>query len=157
MKKLKIFFLGFLLLAIPAGFAGFSTQNAVKTEAQEAEVQHLETAQKYEEYWTANVRPTPESSICDVDKDTYNFLYYEYNVMVRGEKVLLDEWTDLAGEKVKASLDFLTAMYYPKTTPSNTKNALPEDTTLTIIISIAFIGMTAIGLFFVLKNKNLID
>lgn len=105
-------------------------------------------------YWGEYIRKTPEQSICDVKREDYNTMIQLYENLSKDDKEVVDAIPD-GDSSIKDSVEFLRT-YFKEKNKSNTTKEIAQSTMLTIILVIASIGMTSIGVFYYLKDKNII-
>lgn len=109
-------------------------------------------------FWMTNIRSM--SSICDVllpaNVDIYNKLYTLYAQLdLTGDKEKVDNFND--GEStIKKSMEYLDSLANPTPSPSK-PHKMSKDMMLYFVLIVASIGMTSICIFYLLKDKNIID
>lgn len=109
-------------------------------------------------FWMTNIRSM--SSICDVllpaNVDIYNELYTLYAQLdLTGDKEKVDNFND--GEStIKKSMEYLDSLANPTPSPSK-PHKMSKDMMLYFVLIVASIGMTSICIFYLLKDKNIID
>ena len=109
-------------------------------------------------YWCDFIRPTPESDICSISKETYQELRNKYDSLSLEDRYVVNEMKDYAGESIEDTMIYLSK-YFSEQSSANTKTKsnLPQDMTLGIIVSIAIFGMTTICIFYILKKEGIIN
>lgn len=107
-------------------------------------------------YWETDFRTTPT---CDVQYDKFMEMINKYQALSSEDKQIVDNTTDVRdGCKIKKVITTLVNRFY-RITPQNTdkKDTLTKSATIIIIVSVAVFGMSTISVFFILKNKKVID
>ncbi len=108
-------------------------------------------------YWNEVVRPNENTSICDLNYETYVVIKNLYSSLNEEDKAVVDAYKDKNDISIKDSIKFLNSFFNPDTTPSRTTDELKQGTTLRLVIYIAIFGLTSICVFFLLKTKKIID
>ena len=106
-------------------------------------------------YWTNYIRPDIDGTICNVNKDNYLKMKQLYMSLSDGDKESVNAKEDGDGT-IKESIDFLDSHF---ASPSGTKTKekeISQQSMLTLILVIASFGMTSIGVFYFLKDKQVI-
>ena len=107
-------------------------------------------------YWNENIRDKVTKSICNVDKTQYNSIKTLYNDLSTYDRVVINQTKDGTGT-IKDSLTYLDN-HFNGTAPSQmTTKEISQSVMISIILAIASFGMTAIGVFYVLKDKKVIN
>jgi hypothetical protein len=107
-------------------------------------------------YWNTNIRPTTDTSICDMSKESFDIVYKLYSKLSYSDRASVDEYEDIAGEPISDSMKELINLYGKKN-PSRSKDEFTQDNAIGVIIVIALIGMTSICVFYLLKTKEVIS
>lgn len=107
-------------------------------------------------YWIRNIRVEENTSICDMSKEQFNELYSLYKNLKTSDKKIVDQYVDIAGEKIGDSMKELIDMFVKKN-PSRSKDEFSQGNAIGVIIVIALIGMTSICIFYLLKTKDVIS
>lgn len=107
-------------------------------------------------YWNEFVRPSSESSVCDISKSDYLALKQKYDLLGQLDKETVNNYQDLAGDKIKDSMEYMEAYFNPKPEQQKEKK-ISKDVALGIVIGIAVFGMTSIAIFYLLMKKNIIS
>ena len=107
-------------------------------------------------YWNTNIRPTAETDICSITKDTYQELKAMYQALSAYDLANVNNYTDKSGNKINKTMSFLASYFNPAPEQQERGSELSKDTTLGLIVSIAIFGMTTISIFYLLKRKNII-
>ena len=106
-------------------------------------------------FWNKEVRPTSETNICDITKDTYNYIRELYSSLNSEDKEVVDAHKDLAGSTIKDSIKELNR-HFAAPDGANKTEEWNQTGAITLILIIAVIGMTSITIFFLLKTKQII-
>lgn len=107
-------------------------------------------------YWNKFIRPTKESSICDISNETYQELLVKYELLNSYDETIVNDYVDQGGEKISESMDYLEAYFSPGES-TNKKTEISKSVTLSIIVGVAIFGMTSIAIFYLLMKKNIIS
>lgn len=107
-------------------------------------------------YWNKYIRPTKNSSVCDISKERYSELKFKYNSLGSLDRNNVNEYIDIAGESIEDSLHYLENYFNPKEEQPK-ENKISKDVAMTIVIGIAIFGMTSIAVFYLLMKKNIIS
>ncbi|MCQ2802189.1 MAG: hypothetical protein MJ225_00655 [Bacilli bacterium] len=153
MKKLLLF-----LLMIPAFcLVGSNTPKEAKSlENNLVLLVNSKESDEFLDYWENDFRKTPT---CDVKYEDFMVMITKYQALSSADKEIVDNTTDVRdGCKIKEVITTLVNRFY-RITPQNTdkKDTLTKSTTIIIIVSVAVFGMSTISVFFILKNKKVID
>ena len=106
-------------------------------------------------YWANYIRPDIDGTICNVNKDNYLKMKQLYLNLSSDDKNVIDDKEDGDGT-IKDSIEFLDSHF---ASPSGTKTKekeISQKSMLTLILVIASFGMTSIGVFYFLKDKQVI-
>lgn len=107
-------------------------------------------------YWTTYIRPNISGSICDVTKQDYlkmKQLYAELNVT---DKETINAYDD-GSSNIADSIEFLDDNFNSSPRNNIQEADISQSMMLTLILIIASFGMTSIGIFYFLKDKNVIE
>ncbi len=107
--------------------------------------------------WVNEVRPTTESNLCDVTNEQYQSLKHLYDSLDNNDKEIVNSYVDLAGSKISDSMNQLKKLFSEKTDDTQNRKEPSSKTMITLILVIAAFGMTFIGAFYLLKDKNIIE
>lgn len=107
-------------------------------------------------YWNEHIRPAEDTNICNISKETFNYVYALYKNLSAEDLETVDAYKDVSNAKIGDSMKELIRVF------SGSKNAQKKDEwnqtgAITLIIVIAVIGMTSITVFFLLKTRHIID
>lgn len=105
-------------------------------------------------FWGTYIRPHITDSICEVKRVNYDKMINLYNALSIEDKDTVNNTVD-GSSTIKDSVEFLKTFFKPKQSTNTTKE-ITQSTMITIILVIASIGMTSIGIFYFLKDKNII-
>ena len=114
-------------------------------------------------FWVTYIRPNIEGSICDVTRANYDKMMALYANLSVEDKDIVNAVEDgksaVEGKTntIKDSIKFLKDYFSPLEGSKNTQKEITSTTMITIILIIAAIGMTSIGVFYFLKDKNIIE
>ena len=106
-------------------------------------------------YWFDYVRPTPEANICDISEKSYHELLTLYGNLSDDERQTVNNYED-SGDKIINSLNYLKSVKSPKVEPINTPD-VEKSTMIAFILIIASVGMTFICVFYLLKERKVIN
>ena len=106
-------------------------------------------------YWNTYIRNNVDESICNVTRDQYTKVKNMYSVLSDYDKNVVNEVKDGTGT-IKDSLKYLDGHFSSAPTQKTTKE-ISQTVMITLILVIASFGMTAIGIFYVLKDKKVIN
>ena len=107
-------------------------------------------------FWDTVIRPTAETDICTISKDTFNKAYGLYKALIPTDLEVVNAYEDKGGAKIGDSMKVLISLNTNQ--PSqNQKDEWNQTGAITLIIVISIIGMTSITIFFLFKTKKLID
>ena len=107
-------------------------------------------------YWNTYVRPNEDSNICDINKATYQDVYFLYKNLSQDDLNIVNAMTDKAGAKISDSMKELVKLFSDSSGSQKT-DEWNQTGAITLIIVVAVIGMTSITIFFLLKTKNIIE
>lgn len=153
MKKLLL-----LLLLIPA-FCFSGSNNVNEAKSFENTVILMENSTKVDEFldfWDNEFRKV---DTCDVNYQSFTKMIEKYKALSSEERVIVDNTIDKKdGCPIKQVITTLINKFY-KLNPENVdkKDSLTKSATIIVIVSVAVFGMTTISVFFLLKNKKIIE
>lgn len=107
-------------------------------------------------FWNENIRVEASTDICVIDKTQYAEIISRYNCLSTDDLLVVDNYTDLAGAKIKDSIKQLNSIFASSSNKVE-DNEWNQTGAITLIIVIAIIGMTSICVFFLLKERKVID
>lgn len=99
-------------------------------------------------------------SVCDTTKEEYEELVTYYYDLSKQEKAEVNAINDPYDEDYTIGdvMKEIVRMYYaPQTPNSANKRKLDQKTTIIISVVVSIIGMSAISVLFILRNKNYIE
>ena len=113
----------------------------------------------FENYWKINVRDNDDENLCDkVNKDLYQIILSKYSALSLSNDL---EFIKNRIENHTANTTYGEAMNILSTKYGEDKNPKSKDINkagiLTFILIVASFGMTAIGVFYFLKDKQIIS
>lgn len=119
-------------------------------------VQYLEHScdEGFLNYWTENIRDDIDGSICNVSIDNYRYVKELYSNLNNYDKFIVENTID-GDATIKESLKFLDSQFSSTPSESNSRE-ISKGVMISLILVIASFGMTAIGIFYVLKDKKVI-
>ncbi len=106
-------------------------------------------------YWNEHIRDNIDGSICNVAKKHYYFMKNLYTELNNHDRYVVDKTVDGTGT-IKDSIKFLDSHFNSSPSQMTTKE-ISQSVMITVILVIASFGMTAIGIFYVLKDKKVIN
>ena len=107
-------------------------------------------------YWVEFIRPNISSSICNVDKATYLRMKLLYQELSDYDKAIIDGTADGTG-KIADSIAFLDNNFSNSNKANTKEKEISQTAMITLILAVASFGMTSIGLFYLLKDKKVIE
>ncbi len=138
-------------------FANFLARNNLSNEDIK-EVYFEACDEGFLNFWSENISPL--NSICDLlepnMKDTYDKLMRLYNGLAltqdkyHVDKIMEDEQT------IGETIEYLSSLINPQMAKP-VEIEMEQDTMLIFILIVASIGMTSICIFYLLREKNIID
>ena len=105
-------------------------------------------------YWDLYIRDNVTKSICNVTRDHYTKIKNLYSNLSNQDKLTVNHTSDGTGT-IEDSLKYLDN-HFNSSPSQKTNKEIPQTVMITVILVIASFGMTAIGIFFVLKDKKVI-
>ena len=106
-------------------------------------------------YWDLFIRNNVDKSICNVSREHYIQIKTLYSNLSSQDKLTVDGTSDGTGT-IKDSMNYLNS-HFNSTPSQNSNREIPQTVMITVILVIASFGMTAIGIFYVLKDKKVIN
>ena len=110
-------------------------------------------------YWKEFIRPNIDGSICNVEKANYLKMKQLYrsldNTYEDSDLERVNKTEDGSGT-IKDSVAFLDDYFSNSQKSQNVEKEISQSVMITLILIIASFGMTSIGLFYFLKDKNVI-
>lgn len=109
-------------------------------------------------YWNEFIRPNIDGSICNVSKEHYikmKALYSNLNNDWGHDLSTINQQLDGTGT-IKDSVAYLDSYFGGSNKSQMTEKEISQSVMITLILIIASFGMTSIGLFYFLKDKNVI-
>lgn len=153
MKKLVL-----LILMISCfGMGSISTSKTQINETFDIKlVQKSTQSDEFINYWYYEFRLIPT---CDVTYEQYKEMYDKYNDLTKEDKEIIDNLIDVdPNYTIKQVIDTLTQRFYKQGDGSkDERDVLDQTSTLIIISTVAIFGMSMILVFYMLKNKHIID
>lgn len=107
-------------------------------------------------FWDTYIRPEMTDSICNVSKENYTkmkVLYEELELLDIGNVDIAKDGTGT----IKDSIKFLDNHFSPSSGSRTKEKEISQSVMITLILIIAAFGMTSIGVFYILKDKKVID
>ena len=129
---------------------------ALNLETQFTNVYYYAIDEGFINYWVKNIRPTAESDICLISRDTYNEVSLLYKNLSDNDLEIVNQYEDLANATIRSSMKELNRLFGTPT-PTQKNEEWNQTGAITLIIVIAVIGMTSITIFFLLKTKKFIE
>ena len=106
-------------------------------------------------YWHEYIRPNFDGSICHVQKQHYVRMKTLYSQLDNGDAETILNTQDGTGT-IKDSIAYLDSYFGNPNRSQMTEKEISQSVMITLILIIASFGMTSIGLFYFLKDKNVI-
>ena len=111
-------------------------------------------------YWNEFIRPNINGNICEVEKDHYLKMRELYRIVEKSnfptDKETIDSTPDGTGT-IKDSIAFLDSHFASSNKSQVKEKEISQSTMITLVLIIASFGMTSIGVFYFLKDKNVIN
>ena len=107
-------------------------------------------------YWNTYIRPTENTNICNITKQTFSYAYGLYINLIQSDLDVVNQYVDLAGAKISDSMKTLISVFSEQGSQKK-KDEWNQTGAITLIIVISVVGMTSIAIFFLLKTKKIID
>lgn len=108
------------------------------------------------DYWKNTFRTKPT---CDITYEEFLVMIQKYRALSSQDKAIVDATDDVEpGYKIKDVIQTLINRFY-KLDPKDAekKDTLDKSTTIIIVVSVAVFGMSTISVFFMLKNRKVIN
>lgn len=106
-------------------------------------------------YWFDNIRPTEKSNICDISDETYHEMLTLYGELSDDERQIVNVYED-AGDRIINSITYLKSVKTKTVVQENTPD-VEKSTMIAFILIIASVGMTFICIFYLLKERKVIN
>ena len=106
-------------------------------------------------YWDLYIRNNVDKSICNVSREHYTKIKALYSNLSEQDKLTVKNLEDGTGT-IEDSLEYLDSHFNSSPSKMTTKE-ISQSVMITVILVIASFGMTAIGIFYVLKDKKVIN
>ena len=106
-------------------------------------------------YWDLFIRNNVDQSICNVSREHYVKIKNLYSNLSNGDKLTVNHISDGTGT-IEDSLKYLDG-HFNSSPSQKVDREIPKTVMITVILVIASFGMTAIGIFYVLKDKKVIN
>lgn len=107
-------------------------------------------------YWNRFIRTSKDVDICLIKESDYRLVKGMYDALESYDRSYVNDYRDITGQTIKQSMTLLDNMF--KDNKDNHQGAMiKQDTMIALVVSIAISGMTAISIFYLLKQKNIIS
>ncbi len=106
-------------------------------------------------YWNTFIRPNEDSSLCDVTKDNYKKMEALYNNLSDEDIVSIKDVKD-ADSTIEKGIKYLREFFSDAPKETTTREA-SKSTMIALILVIASIGMTFICVFYLLRERKIIN
>ena len=106
-------------------------------------------------YWNLYIRNNVDESICNVSREHYTKIKNLYSNLSSQDKLTVNHVSDGTGT-IEDSLKYLDS-HFNSSPSQKVSREIPQTVMITVILVIASFGMTAIGIFYVLKDKKVIN
>lgn len=106
-------------------------------------------------YWNLYVRPNDTANLCDVSRDTYKQMQLLFDELSEDDKANVKDLQDGDGTILEA-IQYLQEKYKEGNKERPTKEA-SKSMMITLILIIASIGMTFICIFYLLRERKIIE
>lgn len=138
-------------------FTGSQTEWANKNIATAKTVNYYQKDEGFVNYWNTYVRPDSESDICSIQIDGYRTLKNMYNALGARDLIKVNAYVDASGSTIEDAVLYLKSYFQDDSeSHQSPSNQMSQDTTIGLIVGIAFFGMTTISIFYLLKRKGII-
>lgn len=111
------------------------------------------------EFWNNEVAIL-DGGVCSILLEEHNDLFNKmnnlYSNLLPEDIVNINKNVDEDGYTIKTLVDYINSLTKPETPPSRSRS-LSKDTMVKLILFVSGIGITAIFLFYSLKNKDIIE
>lgn len=142
-------------------FTGKTEEFSLNNLSEEVVVHYEACDEGFISKWHAEIREYNDTtvSICDtVSKAQYNeFAELYSNLSYTGDFETVKLYPDTEEFNIGESMKKLADIYSPSSDSKNTEKTMTQSSMIVLILIIAAIGMTSIGLFYVLKDKKVIS
>ena len=105
-------------------------------------------------YWNTFIRPNSDSNICAIPRTTYGYVKLLYDSLNSSDLASVNSYVDKSGNSISSSMEYLINYFETPVNPN--VSYLSKNSTITLIIVISVIGMTAIAGLYLLKKKHII-
>ena len=106
-------------------------------------------------FWNECIRPNKDSNICAINRVTYGQARMLYSALNLDELTKVNRYVDKSGNTIGESMEFLNEYFARPVKPD--VGYLPKSQTISIIVAVAIIGMSAIAGLYLLKKKKIIE
>ena len=106
-------------------------------------------------FWNAKIRPTEDSSLCDISRDIYNKMEILYNKLSDDDIHSIKDIAD-GDSTIEKGIKYLREFFSDAPQETKTKEA-SKSTMIVLILIIASIGMTFICVFYLLRERKIIN
>lgn len=107
-------------------------------------------------YWVTYIRPNIDGTICNVSRANYLRMRQLYNNLTNYDQGVVEAKEDGTGT-VKDSIAYLDNYFGKGQSSQSIGREIPQSVMLTLILIIASFGMTSIGIFYLLKDRKIIE
>ena len=107
-------------------------------------------------FWNENIRLSEEDNICLIDKSVFAKVYSMYVKLSEDDLAVVDAYVDKGNAKIKDSMKTLIN-HFSNGNNANQSEEISQTSALIFIIVVSIIGMTSICIFFLLKEKHIIE
>ena len=107
-------------------------------------------------FWYEFIRPGINGSICNVTKENYRQMKMLYSQLSEYDRNIVVN-TDDGGSKIANGIGFLDKHFSDSNQSGVKEKEISQSVMITLILIIASFGMTSIGLFYILKDKKVIN
>ena len=152
-----------ILLFFPLIFGGYSNQSSENIGfLPEKSLKMSVKSDEFISYWNDNFRKDENGqiiAICDITYASYRVMYEKYTELSKEDRTIVNATPDYEeGYTIEDSIKELVRLHSNRGTQKDSdKRTLNQSTTIIIIVSVAVFGMSAICIFFVLKNNKIIQ
>ena len=106
-------------------------------------------------FWKEFIRPTSESSLCDVTRENYNKMEDLYDALSDEDIISIKDVAD-GGSTLENGIKYLREFFSDSPQETKTKEA-SKSTMIVLILIVASIGMTFICVFYLLRERKIIN
>lgn len=107
-------------------------------------------------YWETYIRPDITGSICNVSEENYTKMKELYSRLNETDKETVNQTEDGTGT-IKDGIKFLDNHFSNSNNSRVKEKEISQSVMITLILVVAAFGMTSIGIFYILKDKKVID